>query len=565
MGNGMNRRQMLGTTTAVIGGALAGVGNVFGQDKPAVKAPAAPAATGPNVNPPVVEIKGGKLRGLREGKTLSFLGVQYAEAERFGQPKPVKPWNGVKNAQVWGPVCPSPEQTTVSGDELVFPHRYWPANDNCQVLNVWTQSLSPATKKPVMVWMHGGGFTNGSSMEGYAYDGRSLSEFGDVVVVSINHRLNILGTLDLSAYGKQYAASRQTGMNDLIAALQWVQENISSFGGDPTNVMIFGQSGGGGKVVRLMHMPEAKGLFHRVSAQSGGNNNYRGRDVAADIKAQQTVAAHVLKQLNLTGSDIDKLQKVPYVDLIRAGTAALRSASQELGANVGGWNPIADDEYVMREFCDWADNIPLIAGSVFSEFAGNLQSGLDKNAWTPQEIDEHLTKAFGDKKDAVVAEFKKAFPHKKVQDVVYYAGTSRPGVKNLLNRKLEKAKAPVYNYVFAWEYPINGGITSFHCSELAFCFHALGVPQIKTATGGGAAALALEDKVSRAWVNFARTGNPNQPSLAWKPYTKEDPQAMVWDNTSASVALNDEKLVSLLPAPAGRGGGPGRGAGPGGE
>ena len=163
-----------------------------------------------------------------------------------------------------------------------------------------------------MVWMHGGGFTNGSSMESYAYDGRTLSEFGDVVVVSMNHRLNILGTLDLSAYGPQYANSRYTGTADLVVALQWVHDNIERFGGDPGNVMIFGQSGGGGKVVRMMHMPAAKGLFHKVAAQSGGNNTYRTTDVAASIKAQQTIAAHTLKNLNLTGDQIDKLKTVPY-------------------------------------------------------------------------------------------------------------------------------------------------------------------------------------------------------------------------------------------------------------
>jgi para-nitrobenzyl esterase len=566
----MNRRTLLGTATAFIGSTVAGVaGDVFAQEKKpgsapaAAAAPAAPAASAPatnlNLHPPVVDITGGKIRGLREGKTYSFLGIRYAEAERFGQPKPVKPWDGVRNAQVWGPVCPAPEQTTVSGDELVFPHRYFIANEHCQYLNVWTQNLAPARKKPVMVWMHGGGFTNGSSMESYAYDGRSLSEFGDVVVVSVNHRLNILGTLDLSAYGSQYSNSRQTGMADLVSALQWVQENIARFGGDPGNVMIFGQSGGGGKVIRLMHMPEGKGLFHRVSAQSGGNNNYRGSDVAASIKAQQTIAAHVLKQLNLTSSDIDKLKTLPYYTLITAGTAALRSAAQELGGGNLGWNPIADDEYVMREYCEWADKIPVIAGGVFSEFAGNLQSGDDKNAWSQNEIDEHLTKAFGDKKDALVAEFKKTFPHKKVQDLLFYAGTTRPGVKNLLNRTLEKSKVPVYNYLFAWEYPINGGTTSFHCSELAFCFHALNVPQIKTATGGGPAAMALQDKVSTAWVNFAKTGNPSQPGLEWKPYTKDGEEAMVFDTVSQTVPLTDDKLVSLLPSPGGRGGGPGRG------
>jgi para-nitrobenzyl esterase len=562
----MNRRTMLGTSTALLGGVVAGVaGDAFAQEKAKPAAPAgstATAATGPNLMPPVVDTKCGKLRGIREGKTLSFLGVRYAEAERFGLPKPVQPWEGIKNAQVWGPVCPAPEQTTVSSDELVFPHRYFIANEHCQYLNVWTQNLTPAAKKPVMVWMHGGGFTNGSSMESYAYDGRTLSEFGDVVVVSMNHRLNILGTLDLSAYGPQYADSRYTGTADLVVALQWVQENIEAFGGDPKNVMIFGQSGGGGKVVRMMHMPVAKGLFHRVSAQSGGNNTYRTTDVAASIKAQQTIAAHTLKNLNLTGDQIDKLKTVPYSALITAGVAALRSAAQEVGRTNLNWEVIADDQYVMREFCDWADSIPLMAGAVFSEMQGTLTRGDGrKNEWTQKEIDEHLTAAFGDKKNDVVAEFKQAFPRKKIQDVLYYAGASRPGVKNLLNRKLESTKKPVYNYLFAWEYPINGGTTSFHCSELAFCFHALSVPQIKTATGGGSVAMALQDKVSQAWINFAKTGNPGQPGLEWKPYTKEDPQAMVFDTVSQSVSLRDDKLVSLLPGPGAPGAPTGRGRG----
>ena len=559
----MSRRQMLGTTTGLLGGVVAGVGtDAFAQEK---AKPAATSATGPNLSPPIVDTKCGKLRGLREDKTLSFLGVRYAEAERFGLPKPVQPWEGIKNAQVWGPVCPAPEQTTVSSDELVFPHRYFIANEHCQYLNVWTQNLTPATKKPVMVWMHGGGFTNGSSMESYAYDGRSLSEFGDVVVVSMNHRLNILGTLDLSAYGSQYANSRYTGTADLVVALQWVQENIEAFGGDPKNVMIFGQSGGGGKVVRMMHMPSAKGLFHKVSAQSGGNNTYRTTDVAASIKAQQAIAAHTLKNLNLTADQIDKLKTVPYSALITAGVAALRSAAQEVGRTNLNWEVIADDQYVMREFCDWADRIPLMAGAVFSEMQGTLTRGDGrKNDWTQQEIDEHLAAAFGAKKNDVVAEFKQAFPRKKVQDVLYYAGASRPGVKNLLNRKLENTKTPVYNYLFAWEYPINGGTTSFHCSELAFCFHALSVPQIKTATGGGPVALALQDKVSQAWINFAKTGNPSQPGLEWKPYTKEDPEAMVFDTVSQSVSLRDDKLVSLLPGPAAPGAPTGRGGGAGG-
>jgi len=570
----MNRRQLMGAT--VIGGAAAvalqsgsALGQEKPQDKPKAAAPSArpstsatvTTATNPNLSPPVVTVKGGRLRGLREAKTYSFLGIRYAEAERFGQPKEVQPWEGIKNAQVWGPVCPSPPSNTVGSDELVFPHRFWTANENCQYLNVWTQNMSPAVKKPVMVWMHGGGFTNGSSMEGYAYDGRSLSEFGDVVVVSVNHRLNIIGTLDLSAYGPEYANSRQTGMADLVASLEWVHDNIEAFGGDPGNVMIFGQSGGGGKVVRLMHMPAAKGLFHRVSAQSG-STSYRGVDPAASIKGQQALAAAVLKNLNLTGSQIDRLRAVPYLELLAAGTAAGQAVNRDLGMAVGGWNPIADDQYVMREFCDWADNIPVISGTVFSEMQGTLTRGDGrKNEWTQTEIDDNLTKAFGDKKNDVVTEFKQAYPRKKIQDVLYYAGAQRGTSKSLLARKLEKGKAPVYNYVYAWEYPINGGITAFHCSELAFCFHALNVPQIRTATGGGPVAMALEDKVAGAWVRFAKTGNPSQPDLVWRQFTPDNPQAMVFDTVSESRPLHDDKLISMLPAVGGRGGGRGN-AGP---
>ena len=299
--------------------------------------------------------------------------------------------------------------------------------------------------------------------------------------------------------------------------------------------------------------------------------------VAAGIPAElnsRLLAAHglsqfeylVLNHLNLTGDQIDKLKTVPYSQLIAAGAAALRSSAQELGRPSMNWEVIADDQYVMREFCDWADTIPLIVGSVFSEMQGTMTRGDGrKNEWAQAEIDTQLAAAYSEKKDAIVAEFKRAFPRKKVQDVLYYAGGSRPGVKNLLARKLERTRVPVYSYLFAWEYPINGGITAFHCSELAFCFHALSVPQVRTPTGGGPVAMALQDKVSQAWINFAKTGNPSQPALEWKPYTKADPQAMVFDTVSESVSLRDDKLVSLLPAAGGRGGTPpaGRGSGPG--
>ncbi len=557
MGTQINRRKLLAGGLALTGA------RALAQDKPKAAAPGAaagakPAGAGssPNMNPPVVQVKSGKLRGFRDGKTITFLGVPYADAERFEMPKAPKAWDGIKSAQGWGPICPIPQATSTGADDFVFPHRFWVENEHCQVLNVWTQSLTPAAKKPVMVWMHGGGFTNGSSMESYAYDGKTLSEFGDVVVVSMNHRVNIIGTLDVSAYGPEYAASRTTGMADLVASLQWIHDNIEVFGGDPGNVTIFGQSGGGGKVTRLMHMPSAKGLFHKVICESGSTVNYSNVDIAKVIQAQQAVAAETMKNLNLGPNDIEKLKKVPYRDLLAAGTAAGQTVQRQLGMGAG-WEPVADDINVMREFCDWADEIPYMIGNVFSEFSSNMARGeYTKNEWTAKEADDKLTTMFGAKKDDIVAEFKKMYPSKKPQDLLFMDNRFRPGTKTMIDLRMKKTKTPVYNYIFAFEYPVNGGVTAFHCSEIAFAFHALTEPHIQLVTGSAPATLALQDKVSRAWVNFAKTGNPSQPGLAWKPFTKEGRETMVFDTVSAVHSYNDDKLLSLFPQ-----GGGGRGAG----
>ena len=194
----MNRRQLLSRGAAVVGGTLVATSlqspPARGEEKPEENAP---TSTPPNLDPPVVQVNAGKLRGFRDGSTTIFLGIPYAEAERFELPKPVQPWEGIKSAQVWGPVCPILNLTAPGAHEFVFPHRYWLQNEHCQVLNVWTQDLSSDAKKPVMVWIHGGGFADGSSMEAYAFESKNLSEFGDVVVVSMNHRVNIIGTLNL--------------------------------------------------------------------------------------------------------------------------------------------------------------------------------------------------------------------------------------------------------------------------------------------------------------------------------------------------------------------------------
>ena len=284
------------------------------------------------MNPPIVEVAGGKLRGFMDDGTYSFLGIRYATAERFKMPQKVEPWDGVKDAQSYGTTCPVPTQTRVGADEFVWPHRYWPENEDCQYLNVWTQHLDADARRPVMVFMHGGAFTNGSSIEAVAYEGKNLSAFGDVVMVTLNHRLNVLGTLNLSAYGPEYEKAGNTGMADIEAALRWVQENIEAFGGDPGSVTIFGQSGGSGKVVHLMHMPSAKGLFHKAIAESSGSAAYLTAEESARI------AELILQKLRLNRTQVVRLESLPYDELLEVANESLAQVRKEVDRNIS-WRP----------------------------------------------------------------------------------------------------------------------------------------------------------------------------------------------------------------------------------
>jgi para-nitrobenzyl esterase len=285
-----------------------------------------------------------------------------------------------------------------------------------------------------------------------------------------------------------------------------------------------------------------------VICESGTPVNYRETNPAETIKGLQAVAAQTLKNLGLDGSQMDKVKKVPYGELLAAFIAAYKTLGKQLDTRA--WDPVADDVYVLREFCDWADSIPFIAGNVMSEFNSNLgELEVSKNEWTQKQIEDRLTAAYGDKKDEVVAEFRKLYPAKKVQDVLFVDNGNlfRRSTKKLLARKLEKTKVPVYNYMFTYEYQVNGGVTAWHCSEIAFAFHALKEPHIRLAAGDVPSALALQDKISQAWVNFARTGNPSQPGLAWKPYSLGGKETMIFDTVSAVRSHDDDKLQSLLP------------------
>ena len=299
--------------------------------------------SGPGVA--VVEVEGGKIQGYIRNNIFTYHGVPYAEAELFMPPTKLKAWDGIKMAVTYGNISP---QGTSQAEDMFAAHWYWPLwntrnypqSNNCQNLNIWTPGLDDE-KRPVMVWLHGGGFEAGSSSVEDIYDGENLSRKGNVVVVSVNHRLNVLGFLDLSAYGEEYKYSGNLGVMDLVAALEWVKNNIASFGGDPANVTLFGQSGGGAKILTLMAVPAAKGLFHKAIEQSGAVE-LMGINLP-DQKASRRVAELTLK--NLEVSKPSELVNIPYQKLREAADKAMTQAIKE-GEAIYSWSPVKDGDYI---------------------------------------------------------------------------------------------------------------------------------------------------------------------------------------------------------------------------
>ncbi len=488
---------------------------------------------------PIVQTKAGKIRGFIFDGTYTFHGIKYAEAKRFQMPTEVTPWDGVKDALSYGYVCPMLDVETAVG-EIMVPHRYWPKNENCQYLNVWTQSTDPSAKKPVMVWLHGGGFAAGSSIEQQAYDGENLSKFGDVVVVTINHRLNILGYMDLSPFGEKYANSGNAGNADMVAALKWVGDNIANFGGDPGNVTIFGQSGGGAKVQNLMQIPSANGLFHKGIIQSGV------ADFPDFVKVHDgtEIVNAMLKELGFTEGDAEKLESVPYEQM----AAAYKKVSPELmkkGVYVGG-NPMPNDFYVGDPrkvgFTEHAKTIPVMVGSVIAEMA--FGPGVkNKHSLSEDEIKPMLEKKYKGATDELIALFKEAYPHKSIADILVLDSMVRIPSIDFAEKKAAHHEAPTYLFQFAYEFPYDDGKPAWHCAEIPFVFHNIDKIPICNIPG---VSDKLQDQMSGAWVNFARHGNPNHSELPeWPACNPGDSVTMIFDNTCEVKHNYDDELVAL--------------------
>ena len=499
----------------------------------------------------IVEIESGKVAGYIDNGVYIFKGIPYAEATRFMPPEKVQAWDGIRNSRAYGPQCPQGRRSGWFSDNQSFVYDWDDGfqDENCMRINIWTPALADGKKRPVMVWLHGGTYSTGSGQELPSYDGAALCRRGDVVTVTLNHRLNVLGFLDLSSFGEKYAQSGNIGLLDLVAALQWVQTNIAEFGGDPSNVTIFGQSGGGGKVSTLLATPAAKGLFHKAIVQSGSMLR------TMEEKYSQRIGQITVEELGLSPSQIDEIQNIPHAQLLAAGSRAIARIRAEADKDgfspfVFGWAPTVDGNVlpaqpVSPQAIEQSKNIPMMVGSTLHEFCPSTNRPELRNI-TLEQAKEHLQQRYGDKTEDFIQAFTKAYPDSKPQDMVDLDIRFRLGVVEQCRIKYEQQGAPVYMYMFTWETPVIDGIfRSAHCLELPFVFD--NIDRCRRMTGGTKSAYELSEKMSAAWLNFARTGNPNTPLLPkWEPYTTEQGATMFFDDICRIHYHHDKELLDVI-------------------
>ncbi len=501
----------------------------------------------------IVQTESGRVGGYIENGMYIYKGIPYAKAERFMPPVAPDKWEGIRSSRSYGPTCPQGKRMGWYSDEHAFAFNWddgYP-DENCLRVNIWTPGINDGKKRPVMVWLHGGGYAAGSGQELPSYDGANLAKKGDVVVVTLNHRLNVLGFLDLSAFGEKYAKSGNAGLLDLVAALQWVNKNIASFGGDASNVTIFGQSGGGGKVSTLLATPSAEGLFHKAIVQSGSMLR------TMESKYSRRIGAAMVEELGLKPSEIDEIQKLPYETLLAAGEKAIAKVRAEadkegVSSFIFGWAPTVEGDVLPTQPFDpqapaQSKNIPLMIGTTLHEFTTSTYVPAFRSV-TKEKAVEFLQKKYGNRTEEFLKAFEKAYPDYQPIDLIDIDLIFRPSAVEQAKLKAAQQGAPVYMYMFAWESPVlDGMFRSTHCMEIPFVFN--NVVRHASMTGGGAEAQALGEKMSNVWLNFARTGNPNAEGLpTWEPYTIEKGATMYFNNTSEIKNNHDKELLEIVRA-----------------
>jgi len=483
----------------------------------------------------IVETNLGKVRGIKKQNVNIFKGIPYGAPtggnRRFLPPIPPEPWARPRDAFDYGPTAPQARRITYPKPRPILGMTPdLPMNEDCLVLNVWTRGLGDGARRPVMVWLHGGGYQSGSGSSSI-YDGTALAKRGDVVIVTINHRLNIFGFLHLEDIGgERFSGSGVAGMLDIQLSLKWVQDNIEAFGGDPENVTIFGESGGGRKVSVMMAMPSAKGLFHKGIIQSSPGLRGRSPENATEYVEK------LLSRLKIKPNRLEELQHMPVEQLIKAAELGEPGQPGALGI-VGGmpWSPVVDGKTLpVNPFhpvaAPSAADIPIMIGSNRDEAALFVAADPRRRKLTDEELRQRLKPQLGERLEPIIDAYKKSRPGDTPWDT--YIGiiseSRRLGCITLAERKIEGGKAPVFLYLFTWESDYLGGLfKAAHALEIPFVFDTVDEALI---TGDRPDRYELAGAVSEAWLAFARTGDPGHPEIPpWKPYTLENRETMILD------------------------------------
>jgi para-nitrobenzyl esterase len=473
---------------------------------------------------PVARTRHGRVRGYVDGGILAFRGIRYGAdtgSLRFQPPRPPQPWSGIAEATEYGPASPQRDRTAGKTSE------------DCLFLNVWTPALRDGAKRPVMVYIHGGAYSNGSGSSPL-YDGVRLAKRGDVVVVTLNHRLNVFGYGYFARFVPDLADGGNAGQLDLILALAWVRDNIAEFGGDPAQVTVFGQSGGGAKIATLMATPAAAGLFHRAATMSGQQVTASGPMNAT----RRTLA--FLDALKLKPDQAEAVRTLPAERLVEA----LGVEDPVLGFGGLYFGPVLDERSLKRHpfYPDapaQSAAIPMIIGNTHDETRAFLGNDPSNFSLTWDDLPKKLT--FPNLRvdvlpEAVVAEYRRLYPHYSPSDVLFAATTAARSWRGAIIELEERARAghPTWAYQLDWATPKDGGrFGAPHASDIQFVFDNVAKPG---ATAIGPEAQPMADQMSEAFVAFAKTGDPNSRAVPrWEPFNLERRPTMVFDVPSKLV------------------------------
>lgn len=503
----------------------------------------------------------GKVRGFILRDIYHFLGIPYGAdtsgKNRFMPPQKPEPWKDIYPAVYWANAAPQILDNFYSNRYLAFTDNwhYDDVSENCLGINVWTPGYKDNEKRPVLLWIHGGGFRSGNAVEHPEYMGENLSRLGDIVFCSLNHRLGPLGFANFAGFGgEKYAASGNVGMLDIVAALEWIRDNISNFGGDPNNVTIMGQSGGGSKVCTLTAMPSAKGLFHKAVALSGSS-------IMSGIKEDsEKLGGYVMREAGLSASQIDKLQLLPWRDYYEITTRATMKFNEDIRVDQRartGFSPVVDGIYLPQHPFSpgpspLATNIPMIICTTFYERSpSSFDSSLENITMDEAKAQFKNIRGFGapvgNDASKVIDAYARSFPDRKPIEILSMAISNRKNAIAVANEK-SKQPAPVYLAWFGWNPPLfDSRLRAFHTLDICFWFYNTDVHI--SHTGGGSRPRNLSAKMAGSLLKFMKTGNPNGGGLpVWPKYTTENGESMILNDVSEVRNDPDREARKSLPA-----------------